>query len=89
MNIILNYYRRDYKRQAEFVFDNETITLDLAKNEVFSTQNTQPLFKHQNGILETYQPQMEYFITLVKNKATTSFNTIEDGIKVLKIALNE
>lgn len=87
VNIILNYYRRDYKRTAEFVLDNETVELNFATNSVYKPDG-QIYFSSDQTILDTYKDQMSYFLNLVQTGGD-SFNTILDGLEVLKICLSE
>lgn len=88
VNTVLNYYRVDLKRTAEFVFEDETILIDLMKNQV-SNHKGELLYKGSVNILDTYLLQMQYFIDLLKGNKKTSFNTFEDGVNILKICLNE
>jgi len=84
--VVLNYYRRDTKRSLELVFDDETWSVDLLKNQVCS--NRQVIFSSKQIIADTYQRQMEYFIQCVKEKADP-FNTVSDAYNVLKICLDK
>jgi predicted dehydrogenase len=83
-SIILNYYRRDAKRNLELVFDDETWTVDLLKNEVHSQDKL--LFTSKQRIPDTYDTQMLYFINCIKSNDRT-FNTLQDAYNVLKICL--
>jgi predicted dehydrogenase len=83
-NIVLNYYRREPKRNFELVFEDETWNIDLLKNEV--TCNEKVLFSSEQLIFNTYQVQMKYFIDCIKNEKA-SMNTINDAFNVLKICL--
>jgi predicted dehydrogenase len=85
-SIVLNYYRRDPKRSLELVFDDETWSIDLLKNQI--TCNNQTIFSSEQRIADTYQKQMEYFINCLSKKNNT-FNTISDAYNVLKICLNQ
>lgn len=86
VNVILNYYRRDPKRNCELVFDGETWYIDLLTNQV--TSKNQVLYSSKQTISDTYVEQMSYFINTISNKEKT-FNTISDGFNVLKICLGE
>ena len=83
-SVILNYYRRDSKRTLELVFEDATWQVDLRQNSVVSDGRI--LFESKQTITETYIDQMNYFIEILKNKKS-SFNSIEDSYKVLKICL--
>ena len=85
-NIVLNYYRKDSKRSLELVFENETWCIDLIKNQVL--KNNQVIFSSQQNILETYQLQMQYFISNLKNNVK-SMNTVNDAFEVLKICIEK
>lgn len=84
VNVVLNYFRRDYKRTIEIVFEDDTWTLDIVKNQVRSINNI--IFDSPKGILDTYETQMRYFISLLKD-GKQSFNTINDAYNTLKMAL--
>ena len=88
VNVVLNYYRRDYKRTAEFVFEDKTWTVDLPSNKIAS-HTGELVFKSDQSIMDTYFVQMKYFLQLVENKSKKSFNSAKDGLEVLKICLNE
>lgn len=84
-SIVLNYYRRDYKRTLEILTDNHTYLVDLAKNNI--SQDGSVIFSSDQKIIDTYECQMEYFLHCIKqNKA--SFNTIQTANEILKICLN-
>jgi predicted dehydrogenase len=84
--VVLNYYRRDSKRSLELVFEDETWHVDLLQNQI--TCNNQIIFKSEQKISDTYQPQMKYFVDcLNENKPT--FNSISNAYNVLKICLGK
>lgn len=85
-NVVLNYYRKDYKRTIELVFENETWVVDIANNKIISNTGN-IIFESQQTILDTYTKQMQYFINLLNNHKEKSFNSLSDSIEVLKIAL--
>lgn len=85
-NVVLNYYRREPKRSLELVFHDETLNIDLLKNQI--TCNNKTIFSSDQRIADTYQLQMEYFIDSLKQNEST-FNTISDSYNVLKICLEE
>jgi len=88
MDIALNYFRRDTKRTIEIVTDENTIVVDLIKNEVIKLGNNEVIFKNECGIGDTYYEQMRYFIDRVLTSQTT-MNDFENALNVLKIATNE
>ncbi len=83
-NIILNYYRRDYKRTLEILTDNHTYLVDLAKNNI--SQDGTIIFSSDQKIIDTYECQMEYFLHCIKQN-NTSFNTIQTANEILKICI--
>ncbi len=85
-SIVLNYYRRDYKRTIEIVFDDSTWTLDLKSNAV-TDNNGELIFKGQGDYLSTYESQMRYFIDLIKTGGESE-NDIKTAYNVLNICLN-
>lgn len=84
--VILNYYRRDYKRTLEVIFDTETWLIDLHLNQITDSSG-QIVFKGKKGIADSYLLQMEYFLMLLKS-GKKAFNDVENAYKTLKIALN-
>lgn len=83
-SIILNYYRRDYKRTLEILTDNHTYLVDLAKNNIWCDGTV--IFSSDQKIIDTYECQMEYFLDCIKHN-NASFNTIKDANEILKICL--
>lgn len=86
-NVVLNYYRRDTKRCMEILFDNCTWTVDMLKNEIINS-NGELIFKSDQTGADEYEAQMRYFMTLVKEKVSTSMNSAEEAYDVLRICLN-
>lgn len=86
-SIILNYYRRDYRRTLEIVMEDQTWMVDLAQNKVSCA--TQVLFEAQGGIGDTYLDQMQYFMELIKAGTAHSENPIREAYEVLKICLED
>lgn len=85
-SIILNYYRKDSKRNIEIVFDNETWNINLLLNKIV---------KHDGGIVfeapnfsmaETYYSQMQYFINCLMDDRVP-MNTFAESLETLKICL--
>lgn len=87
-NIMLNYYRRDPKRQIEIVTSIDTLCADLIKNKISSLTTGQVLFETTFQMTETYCKQISYFIENIK-LSKQPMNSIEDSIEVLKLALHE
>lgn len=86
-SVVLNYYRRDYKRTLEIVWEDETWLADLAANTV-TRAGGDVIFHSDRTILDTYQTQLRYFINLVKDNSKASSNTVNDAFDVLKICLD-
>ena len=87
-NIVLNYYRRDYKRTMEILFDDCTWTVDMKKNEIISSTG-EIIYQQKETRENEYELQMRYFIELVKQEATTSMNSVSEAYDVLKICLDK
>lgn len=84
-SIILNYYRRDYKRTLEVVFEDDTWTVDLKENAICNSKGV-VIFKGKNAPLDTYKSQLEYFIDIVVNGGNPE-NNINVAYDILKICL--
>lgn len=83
-SIILNYYRRDAKRDLEILLDEGTVKVNLLANEV--TYNHEILYKSSKGILDTYEDQLRFFIKeVIENKV--KFNTAEEAFEILKLCI--
>ena len=85
VGITLNYYRRDSKRTMEILFDDSTWLVDLLQNKIVSGETL--IFNSTQQIIDTYLDQMKYFYHLVRINAKSSFNSIEEGIEVLKMVI--
>lgn len=84
-SVVLNYFRRDYKRTFEIVFDNTTWLVDLYRNRI--TNHEGEIFHSNEGPYDTYFKQMKYFWNLVESHEKDSFNSILEAYNVLKICL--
>ena len=87
-SIILNYYRRDPKRQMEIIMENDTLLIDLLNNNVTSIISGEKIFEEPFSMVKTYESQMRYFFHSIENQQQT-MNDISEGINVLKMALHE
>ena len=85
--VVLNYYRRDYKRTFELVFSDGSWMVDLSRNTIVD-EGGELVFSGAGTISETYAAQMSEFIQQVNGKSHTT-NSFSEGVEVLKIALNE
>jgi predicted dehydrogenase len=88
VNIILNYYRRDAKREIELITDENTFIIDLIKNKIYSNVSGKVLFEQPFDMSETYINQFWYFLDCIQGHQR-SMNDFSEGIESLKIALNE
>jgi predicted dehydrogenase len=86
-DITLNYYRRDYKREIEILFDTVTWKVDLVKNSI-SDSNGVVIFQSEQSVVDTYNGQMRYFFDLVSNNKKDSFNDIIFANEILKLCLD-
>lgn len=87
-NIVLNYYRRDPKRQLELVMENDTLLIDLLNNKIISTMSGKNIFEEPFSMIKTYESQMRYFFDAL-GKRQQPMNGILEGVTVLKMALHE
>lgn len=85
-SVILNYFRKDYKRTFELIFENETWLVDLVANTISSNGNI--IYQSNQKIMDTYTSQMGYFLELIKSNKKISKNSINESYEVLKICLN-
>mgnify|MGYP000577485236 CR=1 FL=1 len=86
-NVVLNYYRRDYKRTLEVVTNVRTLSVDIAGNTVKDHTGT-TLFVGEESFLSTYTRQMQNFFDLL-NGSDALENSFFDGVEVLKMTLHE
>lgn len=85
--VILNYYRRKPKRILEIIFDQDSWTVDLIKNEIKNDAD-EILFKSKEfNVKQTYVLQLEYFINCLKNNQIP-MNSFQESLENLKICLN-
>ena len=87
VDIKLNYYRRDPKREIEILTEDDTIIADLIANRVYSSLSGKVLFEQAYDISDTYLEQMQYFIDHIEAPGVL-MNTFEEGVNTLRIALN-
>ena len=85
VGVTLNYYRRDYKRTMEIVFDDGTWLVVLKENKIISSESE--IFKSSQQMNDTYLEQMQYFYQLIQTGARSSLNSIDEALEVLKIGI--
>ncbi len=87
-SVILNYYRPEYRRSMEIVFDDSVMTIDVAGNTVKDNAGN-VLFSSDERIPDTYFAQMNHFIKLVETGTTRCSNDFAAGLSTLRICTNE
>ncbi|MFV5694902.1 Gfo/Idh/MocA family protein [Flavobacterium sp. LB3P122] len=87
-NVVLNYYRRKPKREIEIVLDEDTLTVDLIKNEIKNDAGEYLFQAIDFSVKETYLLQLEYFIGCLKNNQVP-MNSFAASVEILKICLND
>jgi predicted dehydrogenase len=87
LNIKLNYYRVDSRREIEILTSDTTILYDLIQNTVVDIKNKKTLYENKFLMINTYRDQMKYFIENINKEQI--MNSFEESIKILKIALND
>jgi predicted dehydrogenase len=88
VNIILNYYRVDARREIELVCANDTLVVDLLKNRIQSILSGRVMYEAPFKMSDTLESQMHYFIAQLQSKHEPD-NNLKMGVQVLKIALHE
>ncbi len=86
VNIILNYYRKQPKREIEIVTDTEIIKADLLKSKVVN-EYEETIFYQGIDINYTYKEQMKYFYDLITKNRKGSFSNFSSSLETLKICL--
>lgn len=85
-SVVLNYYRKDYKRTLEIVAEGSTWTADFAAGTV--TDDTgEVLFRSSQEPDADYIAQMRSFVKLVQKNAVSSDNDVFEAYEVLKLCL--
>ncbi len=86
VSVILDYFRRDYKRTVEVVAESGTWTADLGAGRV-TDAGGQVLFESRQADGDDYWEQMKYFLSLLREEAPASFNDVFEAYQVLKLCL--
>ncbi len=86
-NIILNYYRKDAKREMEIVTSDHTFTVNLLSNKIY--KNSVEIYSSDQKIADTYLLQMEFFRNEVLSGNRKDFNNIEEADKILDLCLQD
>lgn len=85
-NIVLNYYRRDVRRDIEIVLENGTIKADLIWPCVINVKTKEILYQKEFSIQDTYLIQMKYFIDHLKLHQKP-MNDFFEATEILKTVL--
>lgn len=86
VSILLNYYRRDSKRNLEIVLEDQTIMADLLSFTVTGSSDG-ILYEAEPDFTKTYYYQMEYFISCLAS-GIHPMNSLQDSIQTLKLCLS-
>lgn len=86
VSVILDYYRRDYKRTVEIVADEGTFVADLGAGRVTDADG-RVLFESRQADGDDYWEQMKYFLSLLGKEAPAPFNDVFEAYEVLKLCL--
>lgn len=85
-SIILNYYRKQSKREIEIVLENNIWTVDLINNNI-KNNTGEYLFRDKEFELNnTYKLQLLYFTNCLVEKKTP-MNSFKESLENLKICL--
>jgi predicted dehydrogenase len=88
VSIILNYYRRDEKRQIELVFEDQTWICDLIHCRIIDGAGKIVFERNDFQMMETYHAQMQYFLDSLR-AGSDMMNSVKEGAEVLALALYE
>jgi predicted dehydrogenase len=86
ISFILNYYRPIPKRSMEIVCKSGIYLVNLLSNTI--TFNDEVIFSSEQQTKDTYIDQLSFFINNVLIGKST-FNSIEEGYKILKLCTKE
>ena len=86
VSVVLNYFRRDYKRTVEIVAYEGTWTVDLGAGRV-TDAGGRVLFESRQADRDDYWEQMKYFLSLLGKDAPAPFNDVFEAYEVLKLCL--
>ena len=72
VNIVLNYFRKDSKRQMEIVNEDCTLRIDFLENNIKNLSNGRVLFEDHQSMKKSYENQMVSFLSSI-NRGESSF----------------
>jgi predicted dehydrogenase len=85
--ITLNYFRKDYKRTLEIVFENKTLLIDFKLGKIFDLSSDKTIYElYDFSIYDTYKRQMKYFLNCIKSNQLP-INSVEEASSILKLIL--
>jgi predicted dehydrogenase len=85
--ITLNYFRKDYKRTLEIVFENKTLLIDFKSGRIIDLSLNKIVYESDDfSIYDTYKRQMKYFLNCIKSNQLP-MNSIEEASSILKLIL--
>jgi predicted dehydrogenase len=87
-NVILNYYRKQAKREIEVLGKDFIYKGDLLDYTLTEELTSKSIFNQNTKEYSLYDLQMQYFIDNLKSKRVYE-NDAETGIEVLKVVLNK
>jgi predicted dehydrogenase len=87
VSVLLNYFRRDSKRQIEIVMDDDTWIADLLSGVVKNSKG-ESLTTFNYSIADTYAEQMEYFLNCINEKGIL-MNDFSESLQTLKLCLHD
>lgn len=88
VSIILNYFRRDAKRQIELVFEDDTWICDLIHCRIVDGAGKILFERKDFQMKETYHAQMQYFLDALR-VGSPMMNDVKEGAEVLALALHD
>lgn len=78
VNIVLNYFRKDSKRQMEIVNEDCTLRLDFLENNIKNLSNGRVLFEDHQSMKKSYENQMVSFLSSIKSgESSFKFKNLE------------
>ncbi len=86
VSVVLNYYRKDYKRTMEIVADGTTWTANLENGDI-TDETGRVLFRTAQKPNEDYLAQMRWFVSMVEARSTHCDNDVFEAYEVLKLCL--
>ena len=86
VNVTLNYYRVDAKRQIEILFEDSTWTVDLLTCCIRDHKGNTIFIKEDYNVMDTYREQMKYFVSHIQS-GQPLMNSAKESCEILKWCL--